>query len=221
MSENWEEEEEEVFHNIQVKVLMVGDSGVGKTSLLLRYAQDAFNESYITTIGIDFKTKYLDVGDKRVKLQIWDTAGQERFRTITTSYFRGAQGILLCYDVGDRNSFNSIGSWLEQINSHADEQVCVIICGTKCEIEREVTEEQGQALADQHGYKFIECSARENINVDAAFEAIAHEIVEQWRLGEEEDNGKNAGKGTSRGGNNSGALDVGRKDAAAPEKKCC
>jgi Ras-related protein Rab-8A len=151
MSENWEDEEEEAFHHIQVKVLMVGDSGVGKTSLLLRYAQDSFNESFMTTIGIDFKTKFLDIGDKRVKLQIWDTAGQERFRTITTSYFRGAQGILLCYDVSDRKSFNSIGSWLEQITNHADKHVCVIICGTKCEMDREVTEEQGQALADQHG----------------------------------------------------------------------
>lgn len=213
MSENWDEEEEEVFHHIQVKVLMVGDSGVGKTSLLLRYASNDFNESYITTIGIDFKTKFLDVGDKRVKLQIWDTAGQERFRTITTSYFRGAQGILLCYDVVDRNSFNSIGSWLEQINNHADQQVVVIIVGNKCEMvdEREVTEEQGQALADQHEYTFIECSARDNVNVVAAFEAIAHEIVEQWKLAEgdeDEDAADDSG------------LDVGRKEPVE-QKKCC
>ena len=212
MSENWEEEEEETFHHIQVKVLMVGDSGVGKTSLLLRYASDSFNDSYITTIGIDFKTKYLNVGDKRVKLQIWDTAGQERFRTITTSYFRGAQGILLCYDVCDRRSFNSIGSWVEQINSHADEQVCVIICGTKCEMDHEVTEEEGQSLADQHGYTFIECSAKESINVEGAFEKIAHQIVEQWQLDIDEDEEEQDAET---------GLDVGRHDNAQPQKKCC
>mmetsp|Transcript_54345 Transcript_54345/g.80597 ORF Transcript_54345/g.80597 Transcript_54345/m.80597 type:complete len:213 (-) Transcript_54345:8-646(-) len=212
MSENWEDEAEEAFHHCQVKVLMVGDSGVGKTSLLLRYAQDEFNESYITTIGIDFKTKFLDVGEKRVKLQIWDTAGQERFRTITTSYFRGAQGILLCYDVGDRTSFNSIGTWLEQINSHADEQVVVIIVGTKCEMEHEVTEEQAKALASQHGYTHLECSAREDINVVPVFEAIASEIVQQWKLGDDsEEEEEDADTG----------LNVGRTDNAEPKKKCC
>lgn len=213
MSENWDDEEEqEEFHHIQVKVLMVGDSGVGKTSLLLRYDGDNFQESYITTIGIDFKTKFLNVGDKRVRLQIWDTAGQERFRTITTSYFRGAQGILLCFDVDNRDSFNSIGSWLEQINSHADQNVCVIICATKCDAEREVTEEQGQALADKHGFTYIECSAKANINVVAAFEAIAHEIVEQWRLDESEEEDVD---------DDTGLKVTGDKRVGGKQQKCC
>merc|ERR1711988_1069767 len=98
----------------------IGDSGVGKTCLLLRYANDAFSPTFITTIGIDFKIKNIQVDNKRIKLQIWDTAGQERFRTITTSYFRGAQGILLVYDVTDRQTFTDIKTWSKQIEMHAD-----------------------------------------------------------------------------------------------------
>lgn len=110
---------------LQIKLLMIGDSGVGKTCLLLRYAKDSFAPTYITTIGIDFKIKDLTVKlksgeEKNVKMQIWDTAGQERFRTITTSYFRGAQGILLVYDVTDRKSFDSIRNWVTQLENHAD-----------------------------------------------------------------------------------------------------
>jgi len=101
--------------DMQIKLLMIGDSGVGKTCLLLRYANDSFSPTFITTIGIDFKIKNIELDSKRIKLQIWDTAGQERFRTITTSYFRGAQGILLVYDVTDRGSFNSIRNWVGQI----------------------------------------------------------------------------------------------------------
>ena len=116
-------------YDMQCKLLMIGDSGVGKTCLLLRYANDSFSPTFITTIGIDFKIKNIDVDGKRVKLQIWDTAGQERFRTITTSYFRGAQGILLVYDVTDRRSFESIRNWISQIQQHADVHVNKILVG--------------------------------------------------------------------------------------------
>ncbi|KAH8045530.1 GTPase [Aureococcus anophagefferens] len=102
-----------------IKLLMIGDSAVGKTSLLLRYANDTFSSTFITTIGIDFKIKTINLDGKRVKLQIWDTAGQEQFRTITRSYFRGAQGIVLVYDITDRGTLNSVRSWMAQINEHA------------------------------------------------------------------------------------------------------
>ena len=109
--------------DLQIKLLMIGDSAVGKTSLLLRYANDTFSSTFITTIGIDFKIKTVHLGGKKVKLQIWDTAGQEQFRTITRSYFRGAQGIVLVYDITDRRTFNSVRSWMAQITDHADQQV--------------------------------------------------------------------------------------------------
>ena len=110
-------------YDLQIKLLMIGDSAVGKTSLLLRYANDTFSSTFITTIGIDFKIKTVHLGGKKVKLQIWDTAGQEQFRTITRSYFRGAQGIVLVYDITDRRTFNSVRSWMAQITDHADQQV--------------------------------------------------------------------------------------------------
>ena len=123
--------------DLQIKLLMIGDSAVGKTSLLLRYANDTFSSTFITTIGIDFKIKTVDLDGRRVKLQIWDTAGQEQFRTITRSYFRGAQGIVLVYDITDRGTFNSVRSWMAQIADHADAQVNRVLVANKSDNEAE------------------------------------------------------------------------------------
>jgi len=168
-------------YDMQIKLLMIGDSGVGKTCLLLRYANAAFSQTFITTIGIDFKIKNITLDGKRIKLQIWDTAGQERFRTITTSYFRGAQGILLVYDVTDRNSFNSIRNWVSQIQQHADVHVNKILIGNKCDMmdERTVSNEEGKKLADEYGIPFFETSAKNDINVETAFVSIAREVKDR------------------------------------------
>ncbi|KAG5180342.1 Rab8A, rab family GTPase [Tribonema minus] len=164
--------------DMQIKLLMIGDSGVGKTCLLLRYASDHFSQTFITTIGIDFKIKNIELDTKRVKLQIWDTAGQERFRTITTSYFRGAQGILLVYDVTDKKSFQSIRNWVAQIQQHADVHVNKILIGNKCDIdnEREVSTEEGAQLAAEYGIQFFETSAKNDINVEKGFITVAREV---------------------------------------------
>ncbi|GAB5032545.1 rab gtpase [Nannochloropsis oceanica] len=164
--------------DMQIKLLMIGDSGVGKTCLLLRYANDSFSPTFITTIGIDFKIKNLELDGKRIKLQIWDTAGQERFRTITTSYFRGAQGILLVYDVTDRRSFESIRNWVGQIQQHADVHVNKILIGNKCDMTplRVVTTEEGQSLANDFGIQFFETSAKNDVNVEKSFVTIAREV---------------------------------------------
>ncbi|CAG8485976.1 8113_t:CDS:2 [Diversispora eburnea] len=142
---------------------------VGKSCLLLRFSDDSFTPSFITTIGIDFKIRTIELDGKRIKLQIWDTAGQERFRTITTAYYRGAMGILLVYDVTDERSFNK---------QHATEGVNKILIGNKCDwIEKKaITKEQGQALADEFGIKFLETSAKANINVEEAFFTLARDI---------------------------------------------
>ncbi|EWM27640.1 rab gtpase [Nannochloropsis gaditana] len=164
--------------DMQIKLLMIGDSGVGKTCLLLRYANDSFSPTFITTIGIDFKIKNLELDGRRIKLQIWDTAGQERFRTITTSYFRGAQGILLVYDVTDRRSFESIRNWVGQIQQHADVHVNKILIGNKCDMtpQRVVSTEEGQSLANDFGIQFFETSAKNDINVEKSFVTIAREV---------------------------------------------
>jgi Ras-related protein Rab-8A len=161
-----------------IKLLLIGDSGVGKSCLLLRFSDDSFTPSFITTIGIDFKIRTIELDGKRIKLQIWDTAGQERFRTITTAYYRGAMGILLVYDVTDERSFNNIRNWFSNIEQHASEGVNKILIGNKCDwVEKKViTKEQGQLLADEFGIKFLETSAKANTNVEEAFFTLARDI---------------------------------------------
>lgn len=171
----------EAQYDMQIKLLMIGDSGVGKTCLLLRYANDSFSPTFITTIGIDFKIKNIQLDGKRIKLQIWDTAGQERFRTITTSYFRGAQGILLVYDVTDRQTFTSIRNWVAQIQMHADVNVNKILIGNKCDMndQRAVTTAEGEALANEYNIHFFETSAKQDLNVEKAFITIATDVKDR------------------------------------------
>jgi Ras-related protein Rab-8A len=149
---------------------------VGKTCLLLRYAEDAFSPRFITTIGIDFKLKMVNIDGYIIKLQIWDTAGQERFRTITVSYFKGAQAMMLVYDITERKTFDNISGWMSQINEYADENVQLILIGNKCESpDRKVESDEGQTLASSIGCPFVEVSAKENINVTHAFQIVAKE----------------------------------------------
>eukprot|EP00124_Ichthyophonus_hoferi_P002977 Ihof_evm1s231 gene=Ihof_evmTU1s231 len=117
-----------------IKLLLIGDSGVGKSCLLMRFCEDTFTPSFITTIGIDFKVRTVTLDGKKIKLQIWDTAGQERFRTITTAYYRGAMGILLVYDVTNRQSFENTRTWLKNIEQHAVEDVNKAIIGNKADM---------------------------------------------------------------------------------------
>ncbi|KAG8081102.1 hypothetical protein GUJ93_ZPchr0007g3933 [Zizania palustris] len=156
--------------------------GVGKSCLLLRFSDGSFTTSFITTIGIDFKIRTIELDDKRIKLQIWDTAGQERFRTITTAYYRGAMGILLVYDVTDESSFNNIRNWIRNIEQHASDNVNKILVGNKADMDeskRAVPTSKGQALADEYGIKFFETSAKTNLNVEQVFFSIARDIKQR------------------------------------------
>ncbi|CAA3024713.1 ras-related RABE1c [Olea europaea subsp. europaea] len=165
-----------------IKLLLIGDSGVGKSCLLLRFSDGSFTTSFITTIGIDFKIRTIELDGKRIKLQIWDTAGQERFRTITTAYYRGAMGILLVYDVTDESSFNNIRNWIRNIEQHASDNVNKILVGNKADMDeskRAVPTSRGQALADEYGIKFFETSAKTNMNVEEVFFSIARDIKQR------------------------------------------
>mmetsp|Transcript_37237 Transcript_37237/g.75992 ORF Transcript_37237/g.75992 Transcript_37237/m.75992 type:complete len:205 (-) Transcript_37237:185-799(-) len=168
--------------DVQIKILTIGNSGVGKTSLLIRYSSHSFSPTFITTIGIDFKIKNVNIDGKRVKLQIWDTAGQERFKTITTSYFRGAQGILLVYDTTEAETFEGINQWMQQIKQHGEENVNKLLIANKCdypEADREVTRAQGEELAKKYGMKFIETSAKTGQGVEEAFQMIAGDVMKR------------------------------------------
>ncbi|KAH0792161.1 Ras-related protein RABD1 [Histomonas meleagridis] len=153
------------------KVLIIGNSGVGKSCLLLRFAEDMFSDNYISTIGVDFKIKKIELEGKSIKLQIWDTAGQERFRTITKSYYRGSNGIVVVYDITDRESFEQVSHWMTEIDSHASSDVCRLLVGNKCDLDdkRAVKTEEGEALARQFGIPFLETSAKDSKNVDEMF----------------------------------------------------
>jgi len=161
------------------KLVLIGDSSVGKSCLLLRFADDTFTESYITTIGVDFRFKTIPVDRKTIKLQIWDTAGQERFRTITSAYYRGADGIVLVYDICERETFNNLDNWLTEVNRYVNESTCKILIGNKCDLnaERQVSTEEAKKKAEELGITFIEASAKDATNVEAAFTAITSELM--------------------------------------------
>lgn len=160
------------------KLLLIGDSGVGKSCLLLRFADDTYTESYISTIGVDFKIRTVELDGKTIKLQIWDTAGQERFRTITSSYYRGAHGIIVVYDITDIESFNNVKLWLHEIDRYASEHVNKLLIGNKSDLttKRAVTYEQGKEFADSLGIEFLETSAKNATNVEKAFLAMSSQI---------------------------------------------
>ena len=162
------------------KVLLLGNSDVGKSSLLLRYVDSVWNDAFVPTIGVDFKVKTLTINEKKVKMQIWDTAGQERFRTVVATYFRGAHGILLLYDVTNKDSFKNLESWLIEIEKNAKEKVLKILIGNKCDLtdDREITTEEGKAFALRNGMEFMETSAKMNTNVTEAFETLGKLMIE-------------------------------------------
>jgi len=166
-------------YDLLYKFLLIGDSGVGKSCLPLRFADDAFTENFISTIGVDFKIKTVMMDGKRVKLQIWDTAGQERFQTITTSYYRGANGIIIVFDVTNQTSFESVKKWLDDVERHASQNIVKLLIGNKCDLEhkRVVDYHTAKALADRLNMPYLETSAKAATNVEKAFEKLAENTM--------------------------------------------
>ncbi|KAJ7975222.1 Ras-related protein like [Quillaja saponaria] len=155
------------------KAVLIGDSGVGKSNLLSRFAKDEFRLDSKPTIGVEFAYRNIKVGDKLIKAQIWDTAGQERFRAITSSYYRGALGALLVYDITRRSTYENIRNWLRELREFGNEDVVVVLVGNKSDLgslnSRQVNEEEGKAFAETEGLCFMETSALQNLNVEEAF----------------------------------------------------
>nr|XP_043609897.1 ras-related protein RABA5c-like [Erigeron canadensis] len=160
------------------KVVIIGDSAVGKSNLLSRYARNEFNLHSKATIGVEFQTQSMEIEGKEVKAQIWDTAGQERFRAVTSAYYRGAVGALIVYDISRSGTFESVDRWLEELNTHSETTVARMLVGNKLDLEniRAVSVEDGKNLAEKHGLFFMETSALDSTNVKTAFEMVIREI---------------------------------------------
>jgi Ras-related protein Rab-1A len=163
------------------KLVLIGDSGVGKSSLLVRFADDKYEDSYISTVGVDFRSREVKLGDKVARLQIWDTAGQERFKTITSAYYRGADGIILVYDVTNPESFEHVEEWLTEVNRYADDATVKLLVGSKADLKSEyqVPEAVAQQFAEQNNLLFILTSAKTSTNVDAAFLTLAKQLLKR------------------------------------------
>jgi len=163
------------------KVVLIGDSGVGKSNLLSRFTRGEFNLESKSTIGVEFATKSIQSDSKTIKAQIWDTAGQERYRAITSAYYRGAVGALLVYDISKRNSYDSVARWLKELRDHADPQIVIMLVGNKKDLRhmRQVQTDEAKEFCKQNKLFFIETSALADSNVATAFETILKEIYRQ------------------------------------------
>jgi Ras-related protein Rab-1A len=161
------------------KIVIIGQSGTGKSCLLRRYCDNTFSDSFISTIGVDFQNKLLNLRGKSCNMQIWDTSGQERFRTITSSYYRGAKGVVIVYDCQDSKSVSELDYWLSQAHRYVGENIPVLIVGNKIDLPSAVSAQEVQKFATKHGCLFIETSAKTGINVEEAFEKLCTACVEQ------------------------------------------
>jgi Ras-related protein Rab-2A len=176
------------------KYIIIGDTGVGKSCLLLQFTDKRFRADHDVTIGVEFGARLITLGDKQVKLQVWDTAGQECFRSITRSYYRGASGALLVYDISRGDSFKHLNKWMEEARANASSNLVIMLVGNKCDVERrEVTYEEGAEFARSNGIAFREVSAKTAHNVEAVFLETAQNIHEKILDGSVDPNNANSG----------------------------
>lgn len=164
------------------KIILIGDSGVGKSCILIRFSDDKYRETYISTIGVDFKIKTIEHDHKIIKLQIWDTAGQERFRNITSSYYRGSHGIIIVFDLTDKESFENIQDWIREINKYAFEGVSKIIVGNKSDLYDRRMVYNGSGYAKSLNIPYIETSAKNADNIDELFYQMSSQMKRKMML---------------------------------------
>jgi len=198
------------------KILIVGNSCAGKTNILCRFADNIFHESFLPTIGVDFRIRSLEVDNKSIKLQIWDTAGQERFKTITATYYKGAHGCILVYDITDRQSFQDIENWLGEVRQHASANIVKILVGNKCDMkdQRQVSYQEGKEFAESLGMQFLETSAKDKINIDEAFMTLTKAILPTVPAG-------GSGSGGRTGGADGSAIAPGPIKPKKKDGGCC
>jgi small GTP-binding protein len=173
----------EDYYDEKIKLMIIGETRTGKTSLISRYCKGDFAESpYLSTIGIDFQIKNLTINSKKIRLQIWDTAGQERFRNIAKNYYQSSDGFIIVYDITNSESFQTLDYWVEEIKSNSHEFTKMILVGNKCDLEeeRQVKKEEGKDYAKKEKIKFYEVSAKEGTNINTAFDTLVKDILSTY-----------------------------------------
>ena len=206
---------EDESYEIMVKVVLVGDSGVGKTNIMSKYLKNQFREDSKATVGVEFGSKQFSVEGHQIKAQIWDTAGQERYKAITSAYYKGAKGAFIVYDITRKNTFETVNKWVSDITTAADKKITLILIGNKNDLEdqRQVTKEVGEEKAKELGLAFMETSACSGENLDKAFQMMINEIYKKYQedvVGETQESTVQQGKDIT--------LD---KTKGKQKKKCC
>lgn len=208
------------------KVVLIGDSGVGKSNLLSRFTRNEFNLESKSTIGVEFATKSIEADGKTIKAQIWDTAGQERYRAITSAYYRGAVGALLVYDISKRISYDNVSRWLKELRDHADPNIVIMLVGNKKDLRhmRQVQTDEAKEFCKQHKLFFIETSALADSNVAAAFETILKEIYRlicRRKIFGDGNNASGGGGGFKGNGEQIVIKEDPEVETGAAKKPCC
>ena len=198
-------------YDLLFKLILIGDSYVGKSNILLKYLKNQFNENSKTTVGVEFGTKNIIINNKRIKIQIWDTAGQERYRSITSAYYKGAKGALIVYDITRKNTFDNIDKWITDLKLNGDKNICIIILGNKSDLidKREINKNDGIKKAEMYKTAFLETSALNGDNISKAFDELIEQIVINNKNIFQDDNENEIDKG------------VNLNDEKNNNKKCC
>jgi Ras-related protein Rab-11A len=212
-------------YDIIFKVVLIGDSGVGKTNILSRYIKDDFSIETKNTVGVEFGSKIIKFKENTIKIQIWDTAGQERYRSITNAYYKGAKGAMVVYDISKRYTFDNIDKWISELKNSGDEDVNILLVGNKCDLEdqREITKEEAEKKAENFKCAFIETSAMQAVNIEKAFNMLVENVSKKF-VNKENNTVKNLDdiKGTAIVLNNNENKNENEEDKTnGKKKKCC
>jgi Ras-related protein Rab-11A len=207
---------EEENYEIMFKVVLVGDSFVGKTNIMSRYLKNEFHEDSKATVGVEFGSKQFTIDGHSVKAQIWDTAGQERYKAITSAYYKGAKGAFIVYDITRKNSFESVERWVNDVISVADKKITIVLIGNKSDLEdqRQVTKEEAQDKANKLEIAFMETSAFSGDNLDKAFEMMINEVYKKCH----EEMLADGELDIIQGGED---INLAKKNDNTQKKKCC
>ena len=202
-------------YDMMIKVILIGDSGVGKTNIMSKFLKNQFLENSKATVGVEFGSKLFIHENHKIKAQIWDTAGQERYKSITSAYYKGAKGALIVYDITNKFTFESVDKWVQDLNSYGDKNLTLLLVGNKSDLEdkRQIMKEDGEEKAKSFNLGFIETSACSGDNIDQAFDIMLKEVLKKYVV----ENDINDEFEASGGKN----IELDKKDNKTKKKKCC